>query len=261
MLVFVGMGLNGLNDLTRSGIQWIQNGEKIYLDNYTSLIPNFSINELETFFNKKVFPVSRKCLEEDYYKILDEAKKEVVVLLIPGDPFVATTHMHLRLAAINAGIETKVIHSVSIQSAIYGETGLFNYKFGRTVTLTFPHGSVISETPYEVIKDNMSRGLHTLLLLEIDAERRLFMKIPDAIDLLRKLEYIKKENVITENILCVGCARIGSDYQKIRANYIYELLKEDFGDPPHSLIIVGKLHFIEAEALIKLANAPKEILR
>ena len=35
-----------------------------------------------------------------------------------------------------------------------------------------------------------------------------------------------------------------------------ELLSYDFGAPPHSLVIPGRLHFMEAEALITFAGAP-----
>lgn len=260
MLVFIGLGLNGLADLTLSGVEWIRKGDKIYLDTYTSIIPNLSIKELESISGKSIIPVDRKTLEIGYEKILSEAKDGIIILLSPGDPFVATTHIQLRLAAINAGIETKVIHSTSILSVIFGETGLSSYKLGRIVTITFPFGKELSEAPYDVIKDNMSRGLHTLLLLDIDLERKLFMKIKEAINILRMIEDKRRENVITEKTLAVGCARVGSNTQIIRANYIYDLAKEDFGEPPYSLIIVGRLHFMEAEALVKLANAPKEIL-
>ena len=38
-----------------------------------------------------------------------------------------------------------------------------------------------------------------------------------------------------------------------------ELQKYDFGSPPHSLIFLGKLHFMEADALIVLAEAPDSV--
>ncbi|MCS7368250.1 MAG: diphthine synthase [archaeon GBS-70-058] len=261
MLVFVGLGLNGLEDITVSGMKWIRYAEKVYLDMYTSIIPNFSVENLEkNIVGRKVIKASRKDLEENYEEILNEAKNKIIVLLVPGDPFVATTHMQLRLAAIDRGIETKVIHAPSIQSAIYGETGLFSYKFGRCVTVTFPYGESICETPYDVIKENMKQGLHTLLLLDMDAENMRFMRISEAIDILKRIEEKRRENVIKKDTLCVGCARIGSDTQVVRADYIDELSKVDFGAPPYSLVIVGRLHFIEAEALVKLANAPLNVM-
>jgi len=37
------------------------------------------------------------------------------------------------------------------------------------------------------------------------------------------------------------------------------VINYDFGVPPHTLIFPGKLHFMEAEALITLAGAPEEV--
>jgi len=37
------------------------------------------------------------------------------------------------------------------------------------------------------------------------------------------------------------------------------VIKHDFGGPPHSLVIPSKLHFMEAEALITLAQAPEHV--
>ncbi len=34
----------------------------------------------------------------------------------------------------------------------------------------------------------------------------------------------------------------------------------DFGKPLHILVVPGKLHFLEAEALVKLADGPEEIM-
>jgi diphthine synthase len=36
--------------------------------------------------------------------------------------------------------------------------------------------------------------------------------------------------------------------------------KEDFGAPHHSIVVPGKLHFMEAEALVELAGAPGDII-
>jgi diphthamide biosynthesis methyltransferase len=37
------------------------------------------------------------------------------------------------------------------------------------------------------------------------------------------------------------------------------LLHHDFGKPPYSIVFPGELHFMEAEALIFLADAPKSL--
>jgi len=261
MLIFVGLGLYKLNDLTLSGLSWMKAADILYLDTYTSIIPGFSMKLLRELIGKDIVPLRRKQIEEEGERILMEAKDKIVVLLVPGDPFVATTHMRLRLDAVEKNIETKVVHAPSIISAISGETGLFNYKFGRTVTIPFPYENYLSETPYDVVKENLERNLHTLLLLDADVERNRYMSINEALEILIKIEGKRREAIITMDRLVVGVARIGADDSIVIARPIKELLKRDFGPPPQSIIIPGRLHFIEAEALVKLAGAPRRILK
>jgi len=45
----------------------------------------------------------------------------------------------------------------------------------------------------------------------------------------------------------------------VKAGFVKELLTYDFRQPPHSIIFPGKLHFMEAEALIVLAGAPEKL--
>ena len=68
--------------------------------------------------------------------------------------------------AKNTMFKTRIVHGVSIMSAIIGLSGLHNYKFGKTVTIPFIEN--FSETPYNVIAQNKNSGLHTLCLLDIN---------------------------------------------------------------------------------------------
>ena len=49
---------------------------------------------------------------------------------------IATTHLDLRLRAIDMGIETRIVHAPSISSAVAGLSGLQNYKFGKSITVS-----------------------------------------------------------------------------------------------------------------------------
>ena len=52
----------------------------------------------------------------------------------------------------------------------------------------------------------------------------------------------------------------GNDFQRVLIGPIVErLLEFDFGEPPHSLIFLGELHFMEAEALMAFAGAPTKL--
>jgi diphthine synthase len=66
---------------------------------------------------------------------------------------------------------------------------------------------------------------------------------------------------VTPETLAVGMSRAGSNKPTVKAGYVQDLISFDFGGPPHSIIFPGKLHFMEAEALIVLAGAPERIRR
>ena len=59
----------------------------------------------------------------------------------------------------------------------------------------------------------------------------------------------RKENIVTKKTFCVGCARVGSNDAIIKAGTAEDILKHNFGAPMHCLIVPGKLHFMEEEAL------------
>jgi diphthamide biosynthesis methyltransferase len=63
-----------------------------------------------------------------------------------------------------------------------------------------------------------------------------------------------------EQRLTVGVARAGSPSPVVIALPMVELAEYDFGGPLHILVVPADLHFMEAEALVKLAGAPEEIL-
>jgi diphthine synthase len=179
-----------------------------------------------------------------------------VVFLVAGDPLIATTHVDLRLRAETQGIKTRIIHGVSIISAVIGISGLQNYKFGKSVTVPFDIG-VPSFTSYNVIMENKARNLHTLCFLDIRAEEMRFMTIKEALEILLKIEETKKRSITSPNSLAIGIARVGDEDVIVKAENIKALNLFNFGLPPHILIFPSeKLHFMEAEALIRFANAP-----
>ena len=97
--------------------------------------------------------------------------------------------------------------------------------------------------------------------LDIKAEEQRYLTIREALQTLLELEKHKKKQIVTPGTLVVGVARAGSAEPAVKAGYIEEVINYDFGAPPHTLIFPGKLHFMEAEALITLADAPEEIRR
>ena len=85
------------------------------------------------------------------------------------------------------------------------------------------------------------------------------MEIHEGLVSLLKIEEKRKEKIVTMDKLVVGIARAGSNNPTVKAGFLEDLLNYDFGDSPHSIIFPGKLHFMEAEALIVLARAPDSL--
>ncbi len=257
-LFFVGLGLNDENGISLRGLEATRNTDAVFMELYTNLMPEFSLQKFEELTGKKITLVSRRTLEDENGKIILEAsEKGNVVLLVPGDPFVATTHISLRIAAEKRGIKTRIIHGASAISAVIGACGLHNYKFGKTVTVPFPENT--SETPYNVIAQNKALGFHTLCLLDLKADEQRFLGINDAVKMLLAIEERRRNNVLTADTIVVGAARIGSLSPFLKADRPGRLLTVDFGGPPQSLIVPGELHFMEVEALIQFAGAPEEL--
>jgi len=262
-LIFIGMGLGGEMDLSLRAIDLLRKADKVFLEHYTSLLPELNIDSLEKLIGKNVIILKREDLEEKEERILKEAENCRVALLVPGDPFIATTHIALRIEAVKKGIKTKVVHSASIFSAACSATGLQSYKFGKCVTIVYPNYvyGYFPEMPYEVLYDNLKRGLHTLFLLDLRVEEGEFMTVREALKILEELEAHKGYNIIQGNTLVIGLARIGCKDEKVKGGTLSEVITIDFGPPPHSLIIPGELHPMEAEALIHIAKTEEEIIK
>jgi diphthine synthase len=257
MLIFIGLGLEG-KGLSLRGLEETQSADIIYAELYTSLVPGLDLPELEQRLGKPIKVLDRETVEQRPEEILESAKTQKVAFLVPGDPMVATTHVNLRLRAAERGIETQIIHGASIASAAPGLAGLQSYKFGRSATVPFPDNP--SETPYRVLAENLRKGLHTLLLLDIRAEEKKALHANEAIKILLDLETKLKKGVFTSQTLAVIVARAGSPDHQVKADRVEQLQKLDFGQPPHVLIVPGKLHFLEAEALQVFAGAPGEVV-
>jgi diphthine synthase len=246
----IGLGLCDEKDITIRGLEIVKKAHKVYLEIYTSML-QCSQEKLEEFYCRKVILADRETIETKSEKIVIEAKEKDIAILIVGDPMGATTHTQLILDAKKQGVNYKVIHNASILTAI-GETGLELYKFGKTTSIVFPKDNWNVETYYDVIKKNKKNELHTLCLLDLnhdDKTKKLkCMTVNEAIEQLLLIEKKRKESVFTTETICIGCARIGCDDQKILSGTAKELLKHDFGRPLHCLIIPAKMHFVEEEA-------------
>lgn len=258
-LIFIGLGLYDEKDISLKGKKAASEADKVYSEFYTSHLAGCTVKDVEEEIGKNINPLSREDIEEKGLPV-EKAEEKTVAFLSAGDPMAATTHVDLRLRAEKRGIETKIINSSSIFSAAPSILGVQHYKFGRTVTL--PYLDTVEEypsSPYENIKDNKERGLHSLVLLDIDGEQKEFMDVKEGIKALLHLEERLNKEVITEETLLAGLARVGSEETEVKAGYPPEVMNHDFNSGLHSLVIFGDLHFMEIDSLINLAEAPEDI--
>ena len=250
MLSFIGLGLHGAEGISIIGLDSAKKADIVYLDIYTSPIAQNEISSLQNLINKDIILVNRTFIEDED-TILKEAKQKEVALIVPGDPIIATTHMDLRLRAEDIGIKTKLIHGSSILCALPGETGLHNYSFGKPVTLMrSAHLGIISV--YEVIYENLIRGLHTIIFLEYDQSTNFFLNPKDALESLLTIEKDLNRAIFNSETFIIVASRIGSQSQALSAGSLGMVIKQDLGEPPHIIIVPGKLHFTEIQFLKSL---------
>ncbi len=241
----IGLGLDCEKDITLKGLEAVKKSKYVFLESYTSRL-NVPTSKLEELYGKKINLAERELVEKRSDEILKNAKNEDVSFLVIGDVFSATTHSDLFLRAKEKKIDVKVIHNTSIMTAI-GQVGLELYKYGKTTSMPYFEKSFMPQTPYDVLKENLKSGLHTLILLDIKPERN--MTIYEALMQILEIEKLRNEDIITKNSKAIGCARLGSDNFLIKYGKISELLKFDFGKPLHCIIVPGKMHFMEEEML------------
>jgi diphthine synthase len=237
MLYFVGLGLAG--DLTVEGMRIAKKSRKVYLDTYTSLIPEKE--KMEEILERTIILLDRKQMEEEDF-LLGEAATQDIAILIGGDPLVATTHIELLVRAYRRGIACRIIHNASIYTAVT-ETGLQIYRFGKSASIVFPQKNFAPTSFFNTVQENLSRNLHTLLFLDVVGEEGRFMDPTTALQTLAGLGYLGE---------VVVCSRLGYGDSAIRYGTVEEfadLPAHFWGNPPHILVIPASLHFMEEEVL------------
>jgi len=238
MLYFIGIGLGDEKDISVRGLEIVKSCDYIYLENYTSIL-TVSQQKLEKFYGKKIILADRELVEKKADEILDKAENKKVAFLVIGDIFAATTHVDLLLRAKEKKLNVEFVHNASILNAI-GIVGLELYKYGKVTSIPFNNKNVF--TSVEVLKNNEKFGLHTLFLLDLDVKNKKFLTINEACKYL-----IEKK--VNENKIAIGCAALGTKYKKVKLGTLEELSKYKFKKDPQCLIIPGKLHFVEEEAI------------
>ena len=104
-LIFIGLGLFDENDISLRGVDEARSADVIFAEFYTSLLAGLSLHRLEEIVGKRIIVLRRRDLEDECGEsILRAAENGRAVLLVPGDPLIATTHIDLRIRAEKRGI-------------------------------------------------------------------------------------------------------------------------------------------------------------
>lgn len=233
MLYLIGLGLNE-KGISVEGKESIKKCKKIYLDNYTVEFP-YNIKNLEKVIGKKIISLDRKEVESD--RLIKEAKKNNIALLIYGCPLFATTHMSLILDAKKEKIKTKIIYSTSVFDSL-AETGLQLYKFGKISSMPRWEKNFNPDSFLEFVEQNNLINAHSLILIDIA------LNYEDALNELKIT--CKNRNFNLKNLIV--CSKMGNDKTKIFYGTIKKLKKKKI-ENPFCFIIPAKMHFLEKESL------------
>jgi diphthine synthase len=256
-LTFIGLGLHDEKGVTLRGLEDARAADVVFAELYTSTLAGASLESIERLVGRKIRLLDRADVE-DGRAILDAAAGQRVAFLVGGDPMAATTHVDLRLRAAAAGIPTRIVHGASILTAAAGVLGLQIYKFGRTTTVPFPSAGFGPTSPLETILENHRMGLHSLVLLDL-REDGTFLPAGDAVALLLQMAAKVGTAELGPRTFACALSRVGSRDGRAAAGPLGDLPARDLGRPPHCLVVPGNLHFLEKEALIVFAGAPRDL--
>ncbi|OKY77848.1 MAG: Diphthamide biosynthesis methyltransferase DPH5 [Candidatus Methanohalarchaeum thermophilum] len=249
-LYFIGLGLYDEKSISVRGLEEAKDCDKLFAEFYTSKLMGSSLNDIENLIDSEIICLSRDKVERSDL-IVSEAEEAKVGFLVGGDPMISTTHVDLRLDAIDRDVDVRIIHGTSIYTAAPGLAGLQNYKFGRSATLTFPRNDKYPRSAFNAVKENRGRGLHTLLFLDLEEDGN-FLSPSEGLEYLMEVVREEKSDLINLETVCVVVGRAGSSDPELVVDEIGELIERDFNQPMYILIVPGDLHFREEEALDKL---------
>ncbi len=176
MLYLISIGLADERDMSLKALEAAGRCDKLYAEFYTTGM-HTDVQKLSKVIGKNVQEIRRFDLENNSKKIVSEAKKSDIGILVGGDALTATTHISLLQEAIEMKIQHKVIHGSSVFTAV-AEAGLQIYRFGPAVTLPSLQENYAPKGFLETIESNKRSGLHTLILLDVRKEEKRYMDAP-----------------------------------------------------------------------------------
>ncbi|KAI6654617.1 Diphthine methyl ester synthase-like [Oopsacas minuta] len=264
MLYLIGLGLGDCRDISVRGLEVVRRSARVYLECYTSIM-FVSKEELEKFYGRSLILADRELVEQGVGEVLELAMTQEVAFLVAGDPLAATTHSDLILRAQKKGVEYRVFHNASIISAV-ACSGLQLYRFGETVSIVMWTDDWQPDSFADKIENNLSRGLHTLCLLDIKVKEQTvenmmrgnkvfepprYQSVSEAAAILLSIVQRRQEQgcsyLLKNDSLSIALARVGSETQQIVSCTLSQLATADLGPPLHCLVIPAGMHHMEED--------------
>jgi len=247
-LYLVGAGL-GPGYQGRIVEDLLSRADRVYVESYTVPGAGWLLEYARGIAGDRVVEAGRGVLEEGARAIVEEAARRVVVVLVAGDPLVATTHRSLLVEAARRGVEWRVIPGVSGVCAAKSIAMLDYYKYGRTVTVPGPWRMVRAVSVVEYILANACAGLHTLALLDIDP--RSGRQLPPDHAARQLLSFADgPAGTLLSKAPVMVVERAGLQGERVRVlpslSRLAGLDSEDWGEPA-SLVLPGRLGRVERE--------------
>jgi diphthine synthase len=255
-LAFVGLGLSDERGLSERANEVLASCGVVFAEEYTALAPTGTLDRIGTRLGRPVRRLDRSLLESER-PILDAlASHGRVALLVVGDPFAATTHVALRLAAEREGHTWSYWPNASILTAAAGYLGLMHYRFGRTVSLPLPAEGFAPKSPLEHIGANRGRDLHTLVLLDLRPEEGRYLTASSALSVMRERD--PNQDVLRDRDRLAVVARLGQESARAWVAPFARLRTVEFGPPLHSIVVLAPTLHFEEEAAVRRYAVPDE---
>ncbi len=259
-LFFVGLGFDE-EYITSRAMDAINNSDLLFVDTYTMPNATSMIEKIRRLIgnNKKVVEANRELLEKGSKIIIEEARSKTVSILIPGDPFIATTHESLIIEAAINGIQYEIINGVSGICAAKSISGLQYYKFGKTITIPGGWRKIKAFSILHGFYGNLCLGLHTLFLFDVDDKGRS-LSIKDGV---RYVLGLNEEIGLYESLggLLGLIIHVGKR-NAIYGDNISAISQKNIEiEQPYSLAIPSRMHAIEEEYLRYNAGIEDRVIK
>ena len=258
MLILAGAGL-GPGSVSDSLKKLLGDADLVVVETYTSPMSDWVV-KLAKAYAREVTVATRDLLEERSHEIVRLAAEKDVVVLVPGDPMIATTHSSLVVEALGSGVKARVIPAVSGPCASMSASGLQFYRFGRKITIPGPWRGVGLTSVALWLLGNLCLNLHTLFLLDVSPSGDQLSPADGARAVLNGLKELLGDvpqafGGLLALAISVGEGQVESSYSTLSQPQGLRELK------PSSLIVPSHLHVSEREFLQAFHGVDEKTIR